>query len=574
MEKKTADDLNTDSKLTAVFAEEFQDRVRYVRESKMWFAWYDKEQRWLRGDETAVGAYVKDFVFGLMDYALKLPREEATDVAEIAIKAQSKFRRDAILHLAPKERSLWSNLDQFDANPELLHCQNGTVDLRTGELREHRREDFITRTTHVNYVPDSTCRRRPAGKSKRSKKSLRRSPGPTRSALLNKVFKHAVPDPEVRAYIGRLAGYSAVGTAREDKLIVLWGEPRSGKGTLVEAISASLGDYATIQKPEFFAKQTSTNRHGHTAGLIPLIGRRMLSVFETEEGLKLDVAFVKTLTGSDPMSVRDMYRGESRAQMYVTPWVMTQHRPEFPHDEVGIMERLLCVPTGPTIPASRRDPKIREALRTDPRQLEATLAWVVRNAGVYLREGLGALPPVIAEANEAYRRAMNPVAEFVSECCITGENETVTGGELRNVYEIWHRTTGFRKWMVPNNKDWSDALTSHGFRKGRTNKAKLWRGVTLKPDTITTGNIPYSKLLDVIAAASPSINGNSGRADRADPAGRFGKLQNKIPYRGYVKPPGTVGTVGTEVKMAAQVVRRPSYARSKPDRLSDRVWKD
>jgi putative DNA primase/helicase len=584
MEKKTADDLNTDSKLAAAFAEAFGDRVRYVRESRMFLAWDGSDERWRRSDETAVKAFIRDFVWGLLEHAKTLPREEAFAVAEIAIKAQSKFRRDAIFRLASAERSLWSSLVEFDANPELLHCKNGTVDLRTGKLRPHDPADKITLTTGVDYKPKA------------------------KSALLNRVFRHAVPDPDVRAYVGRLAGYSAIGSAREDKLIVLFGASRSGKGSLVEAISAALGDFAAIQKPEFFARQTTTQRHGHTAALIPLLGRRMLSVFETEHGLKLDVAFVKTLCGNDPMSVRALHQAEFRATLHVTPWVMTNTRPEFPHDETGIMERLISVPTGPTIPASKRNPKFREALRTEQRHLEATLAWVVHNAGVYLCEGLGALPQAIAEANEEYRRAMNPVGEFVKECCIGGDDESVAGGELRNAYEIWHRETGFKKWMVPNNQAWTDALEAHGFRKRVTNSIKLWCGVTLKPDTITTGNITYAKLLDVAAAAAPSKTGNSRRGDRGDRGDHSGKLQNKIPYRGYVEPVATVATVATGVniaKVAAHVVRRRSNGKvkptprpmppppgmfredakavlhlrrpirkSEPDRLADRVWKD
>ena len=41
--------------------------------------------------------------------------------------------------------------------PYLFNAKNGTVDLRTGEFREHRHEDFITPIAGVEYGENADC---------------------------------------------------------------------------------------------------------------------------------------------------------------------------------------------------------------------------------------------------------------------------------------------------------------------------------------------------------------------------------------------------------------------------------
>jgi putative DNA primase/helicase len=47
--------------------------------------------------------------------------------------------------------------DALDQDPWSFNALNGTVDLQTGELRPHRREDLITKLAPVQYDPDADC---------------------------------------------------------------------------------------------------------------------------------------------------------------------------------------------------------------------------------------------------------------------------------------------------------------------------------------------------------------------------------------------------------------------------------
>ncbi len=47
--------------------------------------------------------------------------------------------------------------DEFDAGSMLLNCANGTLDLHTGRLRAHDRNDKLTKLVNVEYDPAAEC---------------------------------------------------------------------------------------------------------------------------------------------------------------------------------------------------------------------------------------------------------------------------------------------------------------------------------------------------------------------------------------------------------------------------------
>jgi putative DNA primase/helicase len=82
---------------------------------------------------------------------------ERIDIEKHAIQSESSRRRKAAVEAASWIPELNIETEDLDTDPYLLNVQNGTVDLRTGELREHRQEDLITRMANVEYDPDADC---------------------------------------------------------------------------------------------------------------------------------------------------------------------------------------------------------------------------------------------------------------------------------------------------------------------------------------------------------------------------------------------------------------------------------
>src|SRR5438552_2038850 len=121
---------------------------------------------------------------------------------------------------APTLQPIADGGKDWDATAGLLGVPNGVVDLRTGELRDGRRNDRITKQAGVEYDPDAICPRWDA-------------------------FVREVLDDEATAeYVHRLAGYSLTGEASEDKLVFLMGIGGNGKTTLLNVLRLIAGGYA------------------------------------------------------------------------------------------------------------------------------------------------------------------------------------------------------------------------------------------------------------------------------------------------------------------------------------------
>ena len=142
-----------------------------------------------------------------------------------------------MLSLARSEPGIPALPDTFDSDPWLLNVENGTIDLRNGELREHRREDYITKLAPVPYLPvcESEC--------------------PEWEKFLYQVFEG---NDEMIRFVQRAAGYSLSGLTKERCCFFLHGKGRNGKTTLVSTLQKTLGD--AMSWPNFKVVRPTTLR--------------------------------------------------------------------------------------------------------------------------------------------------------------------------------------------------------------------------------------------------------------------------------------------------------------------------
>ena len=179
----------SDDDLAQRFSERHAGDLRFVHRWGQWLAW--DGQRWRRDDTL---------------YAFDRARVVARDAAAEAITdMRSKSPTGiasaktvaAIDRLARADRRHASVPDDWDANPWLLNTPDGTVDLRTGTLRPHRRDDRMTKITAV--APGGDC--------------------PRWRAFLERVF---AGDHEYIAFMRRIVGYGLTGSIREHALFFPW----------------------------------------------------------------------------------------------------------------------------------------------------------------------------------------------------------------------------------------------------------------------------------------------------------------------------------------------------------------
>ena len=169
----------------------------------------------------------------------------------------------------------------MDRNPLLLNTPSGTLDLSSGKLRSHRREDYLTRICPVPYEPQATC--------------------PLWMASLTKIFGG---DGELLDFWQRLCGLFLTGDVSEHLLIVCHGGGANGKTLLLNTLMALLGtDYAVKCPPDLFLWRKG---EAHPTERAILHGKRLAVCSETPQGRHLNESLIKEMTGGKPITARRM----------------------------------------------------------------------------------------------------------------------------------------------------------------------------------------------------------------------------------------------------------------------------
>jgi putative DNA primase/helicase len=101
-------------------------------------------------------------------------------------------------------------LEALDADQRLLNVYNGTLDLRTGQLGPHRREDKITKLVPITYDASALC--------------------PLWEAFLDRIFEK---NKNLIDFVHKMFGYSLTGVISEQVLFFLYGTGANGKSTLL-----------------------------------------------------------------------------------------------------------------------------------------------------------------------------------------------------------------------------------------------------------------------------------------------------------------------------------------------------
>lgn len=327
-------------------------------------------------------------------------------------KSRSANAKDNMIKEARHQPGIPILPEQMDSNIRLLNVKNGTLDLKTGELLPHRREDLITKMCPVEYDPDAKCERW--------------------NEFLNKIMDGK---QELISFLQRAVGYSLTGSTVEQCLFIAYGSGANGKSTFLDTIQELLGEYAkSTSMNTFLAKQTE----GISNDIARLVNARFVSTVEVDEGKKLSEALIKQLTGGDKITARFLRQEFFEFTPTFKIWMGTNHKPVIKGTDNGIWRRICLIPFAVTIPKEEQDKYLNRKLKNE---LSGILNWAVEGCIAWQASGLQA-PEEVKAAVEDYRTEMDIIKAFLNECCVRKTGERLSSTTLYNVYKNWCTANG------------------------------------------------------------------------------------------------------------------------------------
>ena len=441
------------------FALRFSSQVRYCFPLKKWFVW--SGTHW-RSDRSG-------YVFECAKItARKIYEEVALQTDDKLLEKAQKWAHsslsnthlDAMIKLARSIPEIVILPEDLDTDPYLFNVLNGTVDLRTGTLRPHTQEDFITKIAPVTYIERARL--------------------PLWESFLDSVTDG---DRNVQDFLQRAAGYSLTGDTREEKLFFVHGPTNSGKSTFAEALKVVFGDYGLTADFETFLTRTFTG--GPRPDIARLAGSRLVASIEVDEGKNLAEGLVKMMTGGDTVTARKLYQEEFEFKPQFKLWLVANHTPKVADDDDAMWRRIVRVPFDHTIPVGQRDPTIKQRLMNPEISGSAILSWLVEGCLKWQSKGL-ALPSEIVRATEEYRAEMDPLTDFINDVCVIDPSHWTSIRMLRNAYDDWNKTEGLSqdKTNVLSGKAFSQRLAARGLISKRAyiqgKQERGWQGIGLQ----------------------------------------------------------------------------------------------
>lgn len=221
--------------------------------------------------------------------------------------------------------------EEWDANPDILVCTNGTLHVPTRELRPHDPAHHVTSGVPFDYDPEAFA--------------------PTWGRFLGDFV-----DAETTHFLQEFAGYCLTTDVSHEIALWLYGRPGGGRSTFIAGLEAMLGERAgTLGLGEI-------ERSRFALSDVP--GKTLLTATEQPAGYMKASYVLNALISGDKLKVEEKFKPAydvyPKAKLL---WAMNE-LPRVPSANDGLFRRVKVIEIEP-IPEGERDPEVKEVIKTE-----------------------------------------------------------------------------------------------------------------------------------------------------------------------------------------------------------------
>lgn len=378
---------------------------------------------------------------------------EKYERAETYRKYAIKRRDTKYISAALKEARPMIQIEQrvLDADEFLLNLPSGTCDLRTGAVREHNAQDYITKQTAVDPSGDGMD---------------------VWEDALQTFFQG---DADLIRYVQEIVGLAAIGKVYIEALVIAYGEGRNGKSTFWNTIARVLGTYSGNMSADTLTVGCKRNVKPELA---EAKGKRMIIAAELEEGMRLNTSNVKQLCSTDEIYAEKKYKAPFSYVPTHTLVLYTNHLPRVGAIDQGTWRRLIVIPFNAKIEGKADIKNYADFLFKMAGG--AVLQWIIEGAKrVIASDYKIAQPRVVQDAIQKYKENNDWLAHFLEDCCEIDPSYEAKSGEVYNTYRSYCNQMGE---YARSTTDFYTAIEAADFTRHKTKKGMLIRGFRLKSE--------------------------------------------------------------------------------------------
>jgi putative DNA primase/helicase len=438
--------------------------LHYIYPLKKWLVW--DRRRWAISDRGQIEQYAKTAAQLIFVEASKAKDEERQRaLTGWAFSSQGASKVKAMLEMARSEVGIPVMTEDLDQHPYLLNVRNGVLDLESNTLLPHDPLLLMTKIVPVDYDPNATC--------------------PKWDAWLDRMMGG---DQDTVRYLQQIAGISLSGHDLQ-AIFIFYGAGANGKTTFLETISQMLGDYAVSTKPETL--MVRRNESTTDSDLVVLRGARLVTATEPTDGMQLNEAKIKALTGGDTISAEPKYADPITFRPEFKLILGTNHKPVLKGTDHGIRRRVKMVPWAVQIPDSEKNERYREEVLYP--ELEGILAWAMRGYQIWKDNGRRLVDPsAVSKETQDYFAEQDVIGLFFDDECVQGLRFRVGTSDLYDAYKIWAERNG--RGQLSSGK-FSTQMQERGFEHGDRlgNGRMTWAGVGLKSNVTESPPGPVAR---------------------------------------------------------------------------------
>ena len=397
--------------ISKLFADVYIDINRFNVSVKEWY-YYDGKVWKLDESSMNTNKNLEIFTDNLTIYTNNLENsQEKHELIKICRKLSEYKNRNSLLKDS-KDVHFISNLD-FDKNDDLLNCQNGTLNLKTLDFKNHNAKDLLTKITNVIYNPEI--------KSYKFEK------------FISEIMEH---NEEKIIYLQKVLGYCLTTYTYQEELYIFLGtSTRNGKSTLIETYAYMLGNstgYALNCSPETLAKKINKDSRTASNDVARLNNCRFLSTSELPKSMPIDIAFIKSITGNDRITARFLHQSEIEFTAKFKLVINTNYFPYIDDNTIFQSNRISIITFNRHFNEQEQNINLKNELK-EVNELSGILNWCIEGLLLINKDKTITKPKCIIDDINKYKHKSDTIKKFIDESLVKSTKHS----KIKEIYEVY-----------------------------------------------------------------------------------------------------------------------------------------